>query len=63
MLSTCVVMIKCLFLVNKVEYIPIMVKLCNSVASRDCNNNETNGEIVCTTIYETGFNCIYSLVM
>ena len=56
-------MIKCLFLVNKVEYIPIMVKLCNSVASRDCNNNETNGEIVCTTIYETGFNCIYSLVM
>ena len=62
MLCTCV-MINCIFLVNKVEYIPIMVKLCNSVASRDCNNNETNGEIVCTTIYETGFNCIYSLVM
>ena len=50
------VMIKCFFLVNKVEYIPIMVKLCNSVASRDCNSTETNGEIVCTTIYETGFN-------
>ena len=44
---------------KKIQPIPINVRLCRSVASKDCgitgeDNIETNGEIVCTTIYESG---------
>ena len=41
-----------------IQPIPIKVRLCRSVASKDCDtgedNIEINGEIVCTTIYESG---------
>ena len=43
---------------KKIQPITIKVRLCRSVASKDCGTGEdtieTNGEIVCTTIYESG---------
>ena len=52
---------------KKIQPIPINVRLCRSVASKDCgitgeDNIETNGEIVCTTIYESGIYIKYTYI-
>ena len=43
---------------KKIQPIPIKLRLCRSVASKECGTGEDNikknGEIACTTIYESG---------